>query len=285
MQQKVEPPPELNHPKNLLRARRGVRRRRRRARRYRGWRTTTASRSTPTRPRASERYTRPPRIVTIRGSGEVTYVFKHFADFRSMKWAFLNIWSLSMKFSMSPQARMHREYSAARKLRAGRREHTSGPGRGDRRQGPRQGVHRGKSRSRRSWRRYSGASPPRRATSRGTGRSLGKVHQAGFALGDAKAENVIVKEDTPFLTDLEQAVEEGDQPWDIAEFLYYSGKLSLREDGIRVVANAFLDGYARENGKENIAKARASKYLLPFRAVVTLQIQKVIREALERHST
>ena len=62
------------------------------------------------------------------------------------------------------------------------------------------------------------------------------------------------------MTDLEQAVERGDQAWDIAEFLYYTGKLSLREDGMRVVANAFLDGYARENGKGgNIAKARTSE--------------------------
>src|SRR4029077_3673655 len=91
------------------------------------------------------------------------------------------------------------------------------------------------------------------------GKDLGIVHAAGFALGDAKAGNIVVKEDQLYFTDLEQAVEDGDQAWDIAEFLYYAGKLSLKEEGIRIVANAFLDGYVEANGSENVAKARASK--------------------------
>ena len=63
------------------------------------------------------------------------------------------------------------------------------------------------------------------------GRDLGKVHRAGIALGDAKAENIVVKDGSLYFTDLEQAVENGDPAWDIAEFLYYAGKLSLKEDG------------------------------------------------------
>ena len=74
---------------------------------------TAASRSTPTRPRPLGEVYSTAKVVTIKGKEEVDYVFKHYADIRSMKWAFLNIWSLSMKFSMSPQARMHREYSAS----------------------------------------------------------------------------------------------------------------------------------------------------------------------------
>jgi len=106
----------------------------------------------------------------------------------------------------------------------------------------------------------------------------------GFALGDAKAENIIVKGDQLYFTDLEQAEEDGDQAWDIAEFLYYAGKLSLKEDALRVVADAFLEGYVGSNGNGNIAKALASKYVNPFRALVTPQVMKAIRGSLESHS-
>ena len=52
-----------------------------------------------------------------------------------------------------------------------------------------------------------------------------------------------------------------------------------------VVADVFLEGYEKTNGNESIAKAKAPKHLLPFRPEVTLQIQKVIREARKRHSS
>jgi tRNA A-37 threonylcarbamoyl transferase component Bud32 len=118
----------------------------------------------------------------------------------------------------------------------------------------------------------------------GYGRDLGMVHAAGFALGDAKAGNIVVKDDELYFTDLEQAVEDGDQPWDIAEFLYYAGKLSMKEDGIRVVADAFLDGYVETNGTENIAKAKASKYLTPFRPFLIPQVLKAIKGSLDSHA-
>jgi tRNA A-37 threonylcarbamoyl transferase component Bud32 len=117
------------------------------------------------------------------------------------------------------------------------------------------------------------------------GRGLAMVHRAGLALGDAKAENIIVTDAGLYFTDLEQTVENGDPAWDIAEFLYYAGKLSLREDGIRAVANAFLDGYRESNGGLDVAKAKASKYLAPFRPFVTPQNLKAIKESLEQHAT
>lgn len=223
------------------------------------------------------------RVVIITGSGSVRYVFKHFADIRSMKWAFLNIWAPQVRFSMSPQARMHREYIATKRLRAAgvntpiilgaavddkvlAKEFIEGPKlssyvekllRDDKEDG---------------------------AQVREFGRVLGGVHKADFSLGDAKAENVLVTDSGLVLTDLEQSVEGGDQAWDIAEFLYYAGKLSLRVDGMRAVANAFLEGYREANGGENVTRAKASKYLAPFRPFVTLQNLKAIKESLEQHS-
>src|SRR5208283_18600 len=116
MQQKVEPPPELDQPKNLLKLDEGfvvpnTNDAIQRLADDRGFEEYTY-----TRRNLGEVYSTA-RIVTLKGTEEVEYVFKHFADIRSVKWAFLNIWSLSMKFSTSPQARMHREYSASLKLR------------------------------------------------------------------------------------------------------------------------------------------------------------------------
>jgi tRNA A-37 threonylcarbamoyl transferase component Bud32 len=283
MQQKVEPPPELEQPKNLLKLDEGfvvanTNDAIQRLADDRGFEEYTY-----TRKNLGEVYSTA-RIVTLKGTEEVEYVFKHFADFRSMKWAFLNIWSLSMKFSMSPQARMHREYSASLKLREKGivtpriigaaiddkvlvREFVEGR--------PLSKiideVLKGKSSDVSDVERY--------------GAVMAKVHGAGFALGDSKAENVIMDEGEAWITDLEQAVERGDQAWDIAEFLYYTGKLSLKEEGIRAVANAFLDGYEAANGsRATIARAETTRYLTPFRALLTPQILKAIREAFDAHS-
>ena len=60
------------------------------------------------------------KLLTLRGAAgeEARFVLKYFADIRSVKWALLNVWSLSRKFSTSPQARMHREYHASVALRS-----------------------------------------------------------------------------------------------------------------------------------------------------------------------
>jgi tRNA A-37 threonylcarbamoyl transferase component Bud32/predicted nucleotidyltransferase len=283
MQQKLEPPPEMVHPKNLLRLEEGL---------------VVAKAGDLVQKLAEqsgfekyEHHTKvlgevysTAKVVTITGSESVQYVFKHFADIRSMKWALLTIWAPRMGFSMSPQARMHREYYAGIKLReAGvltprvlgvaiddkvlARDYVEGP------------------------LLSSLVEKMLRDDSSGTeqvrafGQALGIIHRAGFALGDAKAENIIVTGDGPYFTDLEQTVENGDQAWDIAEFLYYASKLSLKVDGIRAMASAFLQGYREKNSGQNVAKAKSSKYLAPFTPFVTLQNQKAIKETLERYAS
>jgi tRNA A-37 threonylcarbamoyl transferase component Bud32/predicted nucleotidyltransferase len=282
MQQKLEPPPEMLHPKSLLRLDEGF----------------VVGRTSELIQRLAEdngfeKYNHETkslgevystaRIVTITGTRQARYVFKHFADIRSVKWAFLNIWAPGMKFSMSPQARMHREYDAGIKLRAAgvKTPRVIGAAVDDKVLAKEfvegrplslfveKMVKDGRSDS---------------TQVRMFGRGLGTIHRAGLALGDAKAENIIVTSDGLYFTDLEQTVENGDPAWDIAEFLYYAGKLSLREDGIRAVANAFLDGYRESNGGEVVAKAKASKYLTPFRPFVTPQNLKAIKESLDQHA-
>ena len=149
----------------------------------------------------------------------MSYVFKHFADIRSMKWAFLNIWSLSMKFSMSPQARMHREYYAARRLReAGVMTPRIAGVALDDKVLVKEFVD-GTSLSTFVEKVLAGRSTDTELV-RKYGEALGEVHRAGFALGDSKAGNILIKDEDLYFTDLEQAVEGGDQAWDIAEFIY-----------------------------------------------------------------
>ncbi len=283
MQRKLEPPPEMEHPKNLLRLEEGF----------------VVSRTSELIQRLAEengfaRYDyqskslglvySTARVVTISGGGSARYVFKHFADIRSVKWAFLNIWAPGMKFSMSPQARMHREYYAGIRLRtAGVRTASVVGAAVDDKVLAKEFVEGRQLSSYVEKLLRDGSSDSSQV--RMFGEDLGKIHRAGMAIGDAKAENVIVMEDGLCFTDLEQTVQNGDPAWDIAEFLYYAGKLSLRVDGIRAVADAFLDGYVKVGGVQDVAKAKASKYLTPFRPFVTLQNLKAIKESLERHAS
>lgn len=97
---------------------------------------------------------------------------------------------------------------------------------------------------------------------REAGRQIAKVHQLGVGLGDCKPENVIVAKDGRlFFIDLEQASRDGDQPWDVAEFLYYSGHyvppLATTEK-IERVTNAFLEGYLEAGGNREAVSRAAS---------------------------
>jgi tRNA A-37 threonylcarbamoyl transferase component Bud32/predicted nucleotidyltransferase len=296
MQEKFEPPPELEEPKKLIELEEGfiVPKTEQMVDRL----ASLSGLATYTRREKSlgEIYSTA-RLVTLkgttssgRGGGEgekdARFVFKHFADIRAMKWALLNVWSLSRKFSTSPQARMHREYFASITLRARGvatpriigavlddkvlvKEYVEG----ERLSDIVQAILVGRSQETFAVERF--------------GEAVGRIHRTGFALGDSKATNVIVKSggDVFYLTDLEQATEGGDQAWDIAAFIYYQAKLSLKEAGMRKVAEAFLEGYKRANGPENISRAKNPKYVAPFRPVTVPQVLKTVRESLDANST
>jgi len=101
------------------------------------------------------------------------------------------------------------------------------------------------------------------------GKTIAKVHAIGVAMGDCKPENVVItpREEVCFL-DLEQASRGGDQAWDIAEFLLYSGHcfplLSSLEDS-KIMTRAFVDGYLEEGGNiYNVRKAGSARYAKVF---------------------
>jgi tRNA A-37 threonylcarbamoyl transferase component Bud32 len=211
-------------------------------------------------------------------------VVKNYTDVRSLKWALLGIWASSAKrFSTAPLSRMDREYGMTLSLKGMGvlvpsvlavapserilvKDFVSGL--------PLSGIISSI---------LKGSSSEVGPVS-AYGEVLAKVHGEGIAVGDAKPSNVIVSKEGLYLTDLEQAFAGGDQAWDIAEFLYYTAKLSNREDAMRKVATAFLDSYAKSGDRTNIAKARSPRYLGPFRPFLTPGMTKMLRERLSSYA-
>jgi Kae1-associated kinase Bud32 len=101
------------------------------------------------------------------------------------------------------------------------------------------------------------------------GRLIAETHRLDVALGDCKPENIIVtKEGKPCFVDLEQASRSGNQPWDIAEFLYYMGHYVAplaSTEAAEEIAKAFIEGYMQAGGKtENVRKAASPRYTKVF---------------------
>jgi tRNA A-37 threonylcarbamoyl transferase component Bud32 len=104
---------------------------------------------------------------------------------------------------------------------------------------------------------------------RDVGKHVAKTHQLSVSLGDCKPENIIVEKNGELcFVDLEQASRDGDQPWDVAEFLYYSGhyvQALAPTDKIEHLAKAFIEGYLEAGGKkETIKKAASPRYTKVF---------------------
>jgi tRNA A-37 threonylcarbamoyl transferase component Bud32 len=100
------------------------------------------------------------------------------------------------------------------------------------------------------------------------GNEIAKVHKIDVALGDCKPENILVTQDKRiYFVDLEQAERGGDQSWDIAELLYFSGHYIAFSsiEIIKKITEMFIKGYLEGGGKvENIKKLKSPKYLKPF---------------------
>ncbi|MEM2130029.1 MAG: lipopolysaccharide kinase InaA family protein [Candidatus Bathyarchaeia archaeon] len=105
-------------------------------------------------------------------------------------------------------------------------------------------------------------------TVKNVGSEIAKVHKLNLALGDCKPENIIVSQDNRvWFLDLEQAERGGDQAWDLAEFLFYSGHYGFLSsaDVAQKVTKAFIDGYLEAGGSvENVEKARSPRYIKVF---------------------
>jgi tRNA A-37 threonylcarbamoyl transferase component Bud32 len=119
------------------------------------------------------------------------------------------------------------------------------------------------------------------------GSALAKMHSSGVVMGDSKPENFLYGIDKEvYSLDLEQAGKSGDEAWDVAEFLYYSGHYafpSVPSDGFKQYIEAFIHGY-RERGDETVLrKAAGTKYGRVFSfwtpPLALLEISKSLRRS------
>jgi Kae1-associated kinase Bud32 len=122
-----------------------------------------------------------------------------------------------------------------------------------------------------------------------TGSEVAKIHGLSLALGDCKPENIIVGQDgRVWFVDLEQAERGGDQAWDLAELLYYSGHYASLSSfkAAQAVTKAFIEGYMEAGGRnENVRKARSPRYIKVFSFFISppilYAISSICREKLK----
>lgn len=214
------------------------------------------------------------------GARQIHLVVKRYRDPRSVKWALLNVWALpTTHFEISPLTRLAREYGALVEFRAVG-VHTpkvAGVFLGERIlvthfvEGPDLGHVLGKA---------LGDPQDEWVAVRQFGELLGRLHMQGFALGDAKPSNVVVNPEGLYLTDLEQVRVHGDRAWDVAEFLYFSTKLTLSVAAAERLARAFLEGYVTRGDRDTLRAAMDLRYLAPFQPVMALTVARAVRKRL-----
>ncbi len=210
-------------------------------------------------------------------------VVKSFKDWYGWKWFPLALWAIGTRgFSVRGKSRLEREYSINRYLAKNGCNvplliHVS----------PKeklifQEYIEGENLANLIKRIYSSKHEDLKLTSilKQVGSEIAKIHGLDVALGDCKPENIIVGQDGRiWFVDLEQAERGGDQAWDLAEFLYYSGRYALLSsiEMIQAVTKAFIEGYLEAGGKiVNVRKVRSPKYIKVFSFFASPHILYVI---------
>ena len=215
-------------------------------------------------------------------------VAKRYTNWISLKWVTLNLYGLgSVRFSVSGKRRMEAEYAfnyllskrglrvpevlgADSKARTILFAYVPGDGLA----------------SLLSKVAQAGAMGPREErAAREAGLLIGNAHKIEAALGDTKPENFIVdRSGAVTLVDLEQAHENGDFGWDVAEFLYYSGHYwLLLNNGLSDYLESFIQGYLEAGQVRTLRRAASAKYVRIFSVWtppnILLNIRKRLAEA------
>lgn len=212
-------------------------------------------------------------LLTLRRNGEKQrFVVKRFRNWSSFKWFPIALWSLGTKtFAVLGQSRLEREYTINRFLHSQgfpvpKIFHVSPQKRlifegfisGERIVETIECIISSKEKTGRE-----------AGIVKDVGRTVAEAHRLGVGLGDCKPENfVVAKDGQTFFVDLEQATRNGNQAWDVAEFLYYSGHyvspLSSSK-AATIIAKNFIEGYLEAGGKkETIKKAASARYVKVF---------------------
>jgi len=212
--------------------------------------------------------------------GERRAIVKRYPNWVSLKWAPIAIWTLgTQNFAVLGRSRMERECATTSLLRSNEIQvprilHTSFE-------------------DRLLLREYvEGESPVetiRAVMKRGSirndegvlirrlGGMVADVHGAGVTLGDCKPENFVVKDGGDiFIIDLEQGARGGNETWDLAEFLYFSGRYAGPLDpmtGVAEMTRLFIDGYVDGGGsRHRFSKAAQLRYTKVFTPLTLLPV-------------
>lgn len=223
-------------------------------------------------------------LKLLKDNQEQKVVVKKFKDWTGFKWFPLTIWAVGTRsFAMLGKSRLEREYALNQFLQ---NEHFSVPK--VLYVSPKQSLIfqeyvEGKSLTEtiRNMLSTRNPSPEELALIEKVGRKIAEAHLLGVALGDCKPENIIVTKNSELcFVDLEQGTKDGNQPWDIAEFLYYSGHYAppfATTEKIELFAKAFIEGYVKVGGRpENIRKAASPRYTKVFSIFTQPQITLAI---------
>ncbi|MEM2634041.1 MAG: nucleotidyltransferase domain-containing protein [Nitrososphaerales archaeon] len=214
------------------------------------------------------------------GINTIKLVVKKFKDIKSLKWALLGLWTFTKRFSMTPISRLYREYYAIRTLR---RYGLNTPEIVSVILGDRILVTKfidGVDLQKIICNLYEGKDGEEFVKI--YGEAIGMAHKAGYTLGDTKPSNAIIFNGKLYLTDLEQASFGGDKAWDIAEFIYYSSKLTLNTQIVKKITESFLDGYLKYGDINAVINAMNHRYLAPFITLLMPQAIKAINEIIKK---
>jgi len=122
---------------------------------------------------------------------------------------------------------------------------------------------------------------------RSLGGMVADVHGADVTLGDCKPENFIVKDGGDIvIIDLEQGARGGNRTWDLAEFLYFSGRYAGPLDpltGVAEMTRHFIEGYADGGGsRHRFSEAARLRYTKVFTPLTLLPVIYTIAKTCRR---
>jgi Kae1-associated kinase Bud32 len=206
-----------------------------------------------------------------RPSEEQKLVVKSFRDWYGLKWFPLALWAIgSREFSVRGKSRLEREYAINRYLSKNGCNVPTLINVSPKEKLIFQEYIEGENLANLIQRIFSSKHETPELTSviKRVGGEVAKIHGLNVALGDCKPENIIIGHDGRiWFVDLEQAERGGDQAWDLAELLYYSGRYAFLSsiEMVQKVTEAFIEGYLEGGGKTvNVRRAKSPRYVKVF---------------------
>ncbi len=224
--------------------------------------------------------------LSDRSNGKsLSIAVKRFTDVKGMKWGLLNVWSLrNTDFTANALERLHREYSANVFFRSIGIPTSEILGVFINERIMISRFIQGKDLSQFQSDYFEGKTEDL-SEHAAYGAILAKVHRSGYSVGDSKPSNAILSCEKIYLTDLEQSHPGGNPVWDIAEFIFYSVRLTLREDRARKLVNSFIEGYVNGGGDPKVIEQAASlRYRAPFQAFIAPNVLTSLRKDLSKVS-